>query len=257
MKFPLSLMFSAACLVCFEGEGGAGAGDGAGAGAGDGKGKTNSGLLTQDEVNSIVAKEKRAFQAKLDQMAADLAAKPDPTVFQQKIEELSLSLKTKEEQAKAEAEKLKQTAAGREKELVGRAEKAEMRLRDVFIENGLSKAANSAEAFNSDQVVTLLRGLTEVDDQGNVKVKGLTKLEDGSPSLQTPEDAMKWMKDNPEKYGNLFKSNVVGGIGGNSATGGLKPGANGQVDLSKISQEQYRELKKTNPAALGLATTKK
>ena len=53
-------------------------------------------------------------------------------------------------------------------------------------------------------------------------------------------------------YGNLFKSGVVSGIGGNSATGGLAPGANGQIDVRKLSPTQYREIREKNPELLGL-----
>ena len=60
------------------------------------------------------------------------------------------------------------------------------------------------------------------------------------------------MKELPELYGNLFKSGVVSGIGGNSATGGLAPGANGQVDVRKLSPTQYREIREKNPELLGL-----
>ena len=60
------------------------------------------------------------------------------------------------------------------------------------------------------------------------------------------------MKELPELYGNLFKSGVVSGIGGNSDTGGLSPGANGHVDVRKLSPTQYREIRQKNPELLGL-----
>ena len=68
----------------------------------------------------------------------------------------------------------------------------------------------------------------------------------------TPEEAIKRMKQLPETYGNLFKSGVVGGIGAASATGGLTPGSNGKVDTTKLTMDQYLELRKKNPAAVGL-----
>jgi hypothetical protein len=60
------------------------------------------------------------------------------------------------------------------------------------------------------------------------------------------------MKELPEIYGNLFKSNVVSGIGSNSSTAGLAAGANGKVDPRKLSQAQYRELRAKNPESLDL-----
>ena len=59
------------------------------------------------------------------------------------------------------------------------------------------------------------------------------------------------MKQLPETWGNLFKSNIVSGIGGTSATGGHASGS-GRVDVKKLTTEQYMELRKKNPAALGL-----
>ena len=69
---------------------------------------------------------------------------------------------------------------------------------------------------------------------------------------RTPENAVKRMQELPDLYGNLFKSGVVSGIGGNSATGGLAPGANGQIDVRKLSPTQYREIREKNPELLGL-----
>jgi hypothetical protein len=66
----------------------------------------------------------------------------------------------------------------------------------------------------------------------------------------TPTEAVERMKQLPHIHGNLFKSNVVGGVGAGSATGGT-PGS-GKVDLKKITMEQYQQLRKTNPKALGL-----
>jgi hypothetical protein len=78
---------------------------------------------------------------------------------------------------------------------------------------------------------------------------------EGQPttSVMNPKDALKRMKALPEIYGNLFKSGVVSGIGSNSATG-IAPGQNGQVDLRKAASnaKSYRELRATNPEALGL-----
>ena len=53
-------------------------------------------------------------------------------------------------------------------------------------------------------------------------------------------------------YANLFKSNVVAGVGANSATVGLAPGSNGRIDVRKMTPEQYAKLRKESPELLGL-----
>jgi hypothetical protein len=64
------------------------------------------------------------------------------------------------------------------------------------------------------------------------------------------------MKDIP-KYSNLFKSGAVGGIGSSSATGGLTPGGSGKIDVRKLTQQQYMDIREKNPELLGLRAPKK
>jgi hypothetical protein len=45
----------------------------------------------------------------------------------------------------------------------------------------------------------------------------------------------------------------VSGIGSSSATGGLMPGKGGQIDVRKLTPQQYREIRAKNPELLGLA----
>ena len=68
------------------------------------------------------------------------------------------------------------------------------------------------------------------------------------------ERAVKRMKELPDLYGNLFKSNVVSGIGASSATGGLMSGGKGNLDLEKVAQDPvlYRKIRAEHPEWLGL-----
>ena len=68
---------------------------------------------------------------------------------------------------------------------------------------------------------------------------------------RTPEETVKRMKELSD-YANLFKSNVVSGLGANSATGGMAPGANGRLDVRNLTPEQYKRIRKENPELLGL-----
>ncbi len=67
----------------------------------------------------------------------------------------------------------------------------------------------------------------------------------------TPDEIVKRMKELGD-HANLFKGNVIGGLGANSATGGNTPGSDGRVDVTTLTMEQYAKLRKENPALLGL-----
>ena len=98
------------------------------------------------------------------------------------------------------------------------------------------------EAFNPAQIVTQLRPWTrviEVMDEKTGKPTGKYKPVVDMPDVdattneqvimnRSPEEAVKRMKEMPEQWGNLFRSNVVSGIGSSSATGGLMPGQGGR-----------------------------
>lgn len=275
-----NLYFSFPIVSCFEGEGagdgagdgagaGQGAGDGAGAGANDGAGKT----FTQDDVNRILADDKRKHQAallKTEQTYKDLLAnnkaltEKDRATLEDNLATVQGQLRTKEEQAKMEKRQLEEQLNGKIKEHETRAVEWENRYKTETVARSIQDAAVTADAFQPSQIVALLKPMTrlvEVIDEKTGKSTGQFKTvvdfpdvdAEGNPTVtvRTPTEAVKRMKDLPETYGNLFKSNIVSGIGSNSTTG-ITPGANGKIDLSKLSPEQYRELRKTNPAALGL-----
>jgi len=229
--------------------------------------------FSQDEVNAIVAKEKRQNQAALlkteatyKQMLAEnqnLSAK-DRTMLEENLATVQGQLRTKEEQAKIEKKQLEEQLTGKIKETEERASAWENRYRRETVSRSLQDAAVAADAFQPSQIVSLLQPMTrlveEVDPKtgkSSGKFNSMIDFPDvdaeGNPCVSTlsPKDAVKRMKDLPETYGNLFKSGVVSGIGANSATG-IAPGANGKLDLRKLDARTYREMREKNPEALGL-----
>jgi hypothetical protein len=102
-------------------------------------------------------------------------------------------------------------------------------------------------------MVDLLRPKTELDEvladgkptgEYQVMVDVLVEV-DGKPvTLKlSPAEALKKMKTDAS-YANLFKANSVSGVGGNSGAGS---GGTGKVDLTTISQADYRKLRKEHP----------
>ena len=109
------------------------------------------------------------------------------------------------------------------------------------------------DAFSNGQVVDLLRSNTKlVDDQPMVDFPDI-HVETGEAIVTqlSPEDAIKRMKELPDKYGNLFKANVINGVGGNASSGDVSR-SGGKVDVKSLTPEQYAKLRQENPAALGL-----
>lgn len=167
-----------------------------------------------------------------------------------RISELDATLHTKEELAKKEKERI-ETQFKTEKETLAQ-ERDEWKTRFVTsqINSSIISAANEEDGFNPDVFLALLGGkselvqLTDGDGKPNgnftVKVKldstdveGVTKT-----LLLTPREAIKSLKEKPEKYGNLFKSNVNGGLGGGPSAGNLTT-----ADIKDMTPEQYRKIR--------------
>jgi hypothetical protein len=228
---------------------------------------------TQDEVNAILAKETAKHKAaleKTEQTYKDLLANSqslsaqERATLEQNLEMVQGQLRTKEQQAELEKKKIAEDYQRQLADADSRAKQWEHRYQTETIDRTLLDAAVANDAYSPNQVALLLKQNTKlvpVADPKTGKPTGqynavvelpIKDQTTGEMTLGTftPDGAVKHMKEDPQ-YANQFKANVVGGLGANSAVGGA-PGANGKVDPSKLSHEQYRELRKTNPAALGL-----
>lgn len=172
-------------------------------------------------------------------------------------------LRTKEEDAKLQLKKSQEAHATELSDVKEKAELWESRFYDSSINRALQDAASSNDAYNNSQIISLLKPMTKlkptVDAEGketggfetvvdfpDIDDKGLEVI-----TQRTPDDTVKRMKEMAD-YANLFKNNVVSGVGANSATGGVTPGANGKIDTRNITIEQYAKIRKENPALLGL-----
>jgi hypothetical protein len=282
------LYLSRAVLISYDGEGGAGAGD-AGAAAGASAGAAASvgagaatgagdARFTQDDLNKYLAEDKRKHQAQLQRVEKTLeetAASKNLTVQEreqlaQQLEDLRKETRTKEQQLSHEKKQLEEQFTKQLSDEKKIREDWERRYRDSTVERALMDAAVGGDAFTPDTMMAVLRPLTrltEITDEktgkGTGKFKVVVDFPDTDPNtgeptvtLHTPESAVKRMKDIP-KYSNLFKSGAVGGIGSSSATGGLTPGGSGKLDVRKLTQAQYMEIREKNPELLGLRAPKK
>jgi len=270
------LYLSTPYVTCYdnEGEGGSDGGqaDNAGQDNGD-SGQNGDRTFTQEELNKFLAVDRRKHQEKYESLEQsyqqlldnESLSKDERNKLEESLENLRAQYRTKEQQAAHERKKLEEEYSERLTDAEKQSELWQRRYTESTIARSLQDAAVAHEAYNPAQVIALLRPMTKMVEKTSEKGRGTGEfepmidftdvdLETGESVItqRTPENAVKRMKELPELYGNLFKSGVVSGIGGNSATGGLAPGANGQVDVRKLSPTQYREIREKNPELLGL-----
>lgn len=241
----------------FDGDGGAG-GDGAGGTSGAGSSGSGAGgaggtaagsggaggaagkTFSQDDVNRMMAEERRKHEDKtktaitqLEEMkkAAGLSDKARTTLETQ-IEEYKNSLLTKEEQTKKELEK-------KDKEFKTALETTSKE-RDFWntqyanetAKNQILQSAGVHGAISAEQLTELVMPKTRLveilDAEGKATGKFQPRVKfpttnDKKEAIEldlTVEETIKRMKDEPERFGNLFKSTIQGGLGAGGSSGG-------------------------------------
>ena len=267
---------------CFEGED---AGDGAGASAGAADAGAGSGgagagagdqkTFTQEDLNRILAEDRRKHQTQLKQQEEKLQevlksqtlTEQDRKVLQENLVAVQGQLRSAEAAAAKEKQELEQQFQAKLVESEKKTQIWEGLYRESTVQRSLQDAAVKNDAFSPSQIVTLLKPMTKLVESVDpitkrpngsyeVRVEMLDvnpKTGDHEVMVRTAEEAVKRMKELPDLYGNLFKSGVVSGIGSSSATGGLMPGQSGKIDVRKLTPAQYREIRAKNPELLGLA----
>ena len=228
--------------------------------------------FTQEEVNKFLAADRRGHQEKYTKLEESYQ-----TVLQDKnltgenrdrleseLESLRASFRTKEQQIEHERQQSETKYQEQLKVASEAAERYEMLYTDNVIEASLRDAADKNAAWDSGQISALLRPSTSLqpvlteDGQASGTLAPMVKFQDvdseGNPieTLRTPMDAVKRMKEMPKEHGNLFRANVVSGIGQGAATGGVTPGSGAHVDVDSLTTEQHMKIRKENPGALGL-----
>ena len=230
--------------------------------------------FTQEDVNRMLAEDRRKHQSQLKTMETKLQEvltsknlnETERKALQENLAAVQGQLRSKEAQAALEKEELKQSYEARLAETDKKAQTWESLYRDTTLDRSLQDAAVKNDAFSPSQIVTLLRPMTKliedmdpVTNKSTGRYKPVVEMPDVDPKtgqpatmVRTPEEAVKRMKELPDQYGNLFKAGVVSGIGSGSATGGLLPGPSGRIDVRKLTPQQYREIREKNPELLGL-----
>ncbi len=235
--------------------------------------------FTQEDLNKILAEDRRKHQAqivKIQQTLEETLTSKNLTTQEreqlaQRLEDMQKETRTKEQQAAHDRKQMEESYATQlEAEKKGRVQ-WEQRFRESMVDRALQDAAVTGDSFQPSQVVTILRQMTritEVSDEKTGKGTGKFKVVVDFPdtdattgeavvTLHTPESAVKRMKELAAVYGNLFKSGVVSGIGSSSVSGGTALGASGKVDVKNLTAAQYAEIRAKNPELLGLRRDKR
>lgn len=218
----------------------------------------NGNVLTQAQVNSLLAQEKRQYQEKQAKLLAELdnlqkvakLTSQERSQLEERLEVLRNESLTKEELQKKQWEKQRKQWEQQIAESKSTAEQWESRYRESTVNRALIDAANKNDAYNTDQIVAVLRSNTrlvrDLDKDGNPtgdlipKVQLLDVDEAGEPlTLElNPVDAVKRMREMPQ-YLNLFRGEGSGGIGL------LSQPKQQPTDISKLAldAESYRKAK--------------
>lgn len=255
-------ILSNARLACYENDPDPNDGEGNDSGEGkesEGGDEGNDGenkVFDQEAVNKMLAADRRKHRAQLEKVESQYKAlltntkltQEEKDELQNNLTEVQKQLRTREELAKQEKAKLlQQHSEALQTERAAR-EAAERKYQEAVITRELLDAAQAHEAYRSNQIVDLLRGKTRLVEDKPVVDFNDVSADTGEPIVIqiSPAEAVKRMTEMTE-WQNLFKPNLVAGLGSSSASGGAGQG-NGRVDFGKMSAAEYikyhREQKK-------------
>lgn len=214
--------------------------------------------FTQEEVNKILAQEKRKHQGVTQKALQEVEAlrkkssltEKERHELDERVDQLKTSLLTEQEKAKRNADKLRQQHRERVLGLEAERDTWKTRYTDSTIERSLTDAAATNNAFNPKQIVAILgrntRLVEELDGEGTPtgqlvpKVSFQDKNKEGKNVVLdlSPDEAIKRMKEIPE-YLNLFKVEGTGGAGLRSQPSGKK------LDVRELAKDPvaYRKAK--------------
>ena len=234
------------------------AADAAAAEAAKGKGKS----FSQDEVNAIVARERSADKERNTQLVQQLESlrstsqmtEESKKALETRIEELQTQFMTKEEIAARDKKKLETELSAARDSAINEGKLWRTRFEKSMVERSILDEAIKNDSFAPNQIVELLSTKSKVVEATSTDNKPTGKFEvriafddtdkDNKPVTLdfTAADAVKRMKELPERFGNLFKSGVRGGLGGNNLQG-----ADGNLKIESIlkNPEEYRKHRKT------------
>ena len=223
--------------------------------------------FTQEEVNTIMAKEKRKTQEIQRKLMSQLEeSKKKSTIgsdernaLEQQIEELQKQTMTAAELAAQKEAKLQKKHKEELESIQNENNLWKTRFSKAIIGSNLRKAAEDNGAISTDQIKLMLeskvRLVQKADENGKPTNDFETRIDfqdtnkNGEPVVLdlTVNDAVKRMTELPQ-YGNLFKGGKISGLDGTNVNGKDK-----KLDIAELARTdpaKFRELRKSNPELL-------
>jgi hypothetical protein len=213
----------------------------------------------QKFINQKMAEEKRKQKAETEKTIKELEklkqnqalTTKQKDELQVRIEELQQQFMTKEELLRKEREKREKEYKSELEKHISEKDEWRNRYTNSTIERALTDGAAKHDAFSADQIVAILKPNTKLVETVDAENKPTGEYE---PRIKFSDidaegknitldlsvnEAVKRMKDLPERFGNLFKSGVAGGLGQNGSTQSKK-----KVDPKNMNTAQYMEARK-------------
>ncbi len=255
-----------------DGDGGGGSKEKKGSGEGE---KTALDLKTlvakhglQEELNNMMASNRKGLTQRNTELVTQLQKLSDQTnmstqakdELEARIEELQTQFMSKEELTKRESEKLSKTHAKEVGKLTSDTKKWQGLYATSTTQRAIMDAAVAGEALPQAvaQIIAILGQRTHIVEeldgagQGKGTYKTIVKFSDvdsdGKPVVLdlSPKETIKRMKELPNLYGNLFKGDATGGLGG---TGGGTGKSERPPKLQELLDDpvKYAKWRKDNP----------
>jgi len=224
-------------------------------------------ITTQDQLNSKMAENRRNLQDELVQTKASFAetesklqevlqsqqfSEETTLKLQDTLTQVQSQLRTREQQAEIDKQKLDGEWQIKYETEKTRADTASTTLDNHLMERGWIDALEG-DAHSLAIFLDVVRDKTQM-----VEGKPLVDLPDldaeNKPTISkfTPTEAVARMRDLPAMYGGLFKSNMINGIGGTNATGGVNSGATKIKLTPETTFEEFKQAMKDNPETFGM-----
>jgi len=187
-------------------------------------------LLSQDEVNRIVAervaREKAKFEKKYSNVDLDL--------YNQLVEEKE-TLRHKELEKRGEFEKLLKEQA---EKFNGKIQQYQTELTSIKVDGALLNEASANKAVNPQQVVQLLKGQVRLNEAGTVDVidaNGQVRYDDNGNPLQVSKLVNEFLSANPH-----FVSAGPSGSGTGTGVGKQAPVVDNDISKLDMTNPSHR-----------------
>lgn len=243
------------------GDGGTGDGDDGQKKGGD-DGKLS---MTQDQLNKMMADNRRKITQQNEKLVGEINILKDQATMtaterselEERVEKLQELTMTQEEITKRNTTKAGQAHQKELDRLTSERDHWRSNYTNERVSRSLQDAAIEAKATVPEQIVSLLGPQTQLsevlgeDGKPTGAYEPLIKFvdvgEDGKPTTLSlsPSDAMKRMKELPDRFGNLFINPGSGGFGADNGAGG-KGGKKQTIDAIR-DPAAYMKWRKENP----------